>query len=76
MQRDAVGHHYHVLPFVSEDAERLWGEGVGERKELQSVMYAFFRTLSLWNTYSLDGVNVILALYELPDDRAIVEWGR
>jgi hypothetical protein len=28
MQRDAVGHHYHVLPFVSEVAERLWGREI------------------------------------------------
>ena len=28
MQRDAVGNHYHVLPFVSEVSERLWGRGV------------------------------------------------
>jgi hypothetical protein len=25
MQRDTVWHHFHVLPFVSEAAERLWG---------------------------------------------------
>ena len=42
MQRDSVGHHCHVLPFVSEVAERLRGERVGEREELQSVMCAFF----------------------------------
>jgi hypothetical protein len=27
MQRDAVGHHYRVLPFVSEVAEGLWVKG-------------------------------------------------
>jgi hypothetical protein len=52
------------------------GEGVGEREGLQSVMYACFRSLSLKNTYNLDGVNVISALLELLDDRSIVERGR
>jgi hypothetical protein len=28
MQRDTVGHHYHVLPFVGKVAERLWGREV------------------------------------------------
>jgi hypothetical protein len=50
MQRGAVGHHYRILPFISEVAERLWGCEVKEsvkREELQSVMWTFFRSLSL-----------------------------
>lgn len=54
-QRDAVRHHCHVLPFVSEVAERLWGceEGIGEREELQLVLCAIFalyhcRTRTAW----------------------------
>ena len=43
MQCDAVGHHYSILPFVSEVVERLWGEGVGEREGFQSIMCALFR---------------------------------
>jgi hypothetical protein len=43
MQCDTVGDHYSAFPFVSEVAERLWGEGVGEREGFQSIMCALFR---------------------------------
>ena len=72
-QRNAVRHHYHVLPFVGEVTERLWCVHYveGRKKDLQSAVC--FHYFLYQSTYILNRADVLLALRELVEDRPTIE---